>query len=213
MKACSKCGVEKPLDSFHNEKKGKNGKAAQCKECKAEARAKWYHEGGGKEVAKRYASENPEVGRKSLEKYRSNPEVKERMREYSRQFLQDNPEYHRMNQARYRARKAELPNDLTSEQVLALHEWFGGSCAFCDNPAEHLDHFIPIVSGHGGTTIENMIPLCSEMNLSKGGKNPYVWRSTLDADAQKRFDDVVAYIAEINDLEPEGYEAHVNSCF
>jgi hypothetical protein len=33
MKKCTKCGIQKPLSEFYNQKLGKNGKRANCKKC------------------------------------------------------------------------------------------------------------------------------------------------------------------------------------
>lgn len=34
MKTCSKCKIEKPLESFHRQKDSKDGRSTICKECK-----------------------------------------------------------------------------------------------------------------------------------------------------------------------------------
>lgn len=41
---CTKCGVGKPYDQFHNDKGRWNGKASQCRSCKNPSRAKENHE-------------------------------------------------------------------------------------------------------------------------------------------------------------------------
>lgn len=40
-KVCIKCGVSKPINDFHNAKKGKDGKRTDCKECKLAENKKW----------------------------------------------------------------------------------------------------------------------------------------------------------------------------
>ena len=40
-KICSKCGEEKPLESFHNHTRSKDGKQAQCKACARIASNEW----------------------------------------------------------------------------------------------------------------------------------------------------------------------------
>lgn len=42
MKRCSKCGATKPLEDFHRETKGKDGRAAACRDCKNAARTRDY---------------------------------------------------------------------------------------------------------------------------------------------------------------------------
>lgn len=44
MKVCSKCQKSKSLDSFHNRKKSRDGKQAQCKECNIARVKKWQAE-------------------------------------------------------------------------------------------------------------------------------------------------------------------------
>jgi hypothetical protein len=41
MKICSKCGIEKSLDSFNNKKGGKSGKSARCIKCDAAYSKEW----------------------------------------------------------------------------------------------------------------------------------------------------------------------------
>lgn len=38
MRLCTKCGIEKRLEDFHNYKKGPLGKAYRCKSCDTAAR-------------------------------------------------------------------------------------------------------------------------------------------------------------------------------
>ena len=43
-KICSKCGVGKPLDEFHKQKGGKDGKRGDCKDCFNETSRKYHRE-------------------------------------------------------------------------------------------------------------------------------------------------------------------------
>ena len=43
-KICSKCGVGKPLDEFHKQKGGKDGKRGDCKDCFNEISRKYHRE-------------------------------------------------------------------------------------------------------------------------------------------------------------------------
>lgn len=63
IKLCNKCGVEKPLDDFHNDTKRKGGKYPHCKECQ------------NSYMRNRYAT-NPDVKAKRIaymETYSQNP--------------------------------------------------------------------------------------------------------------------------------------------
>lgn len=49
-KACTQCGVAKPLAAFHRRKASKFGRSAACKECRA-ARQRAYYEANREKVA------------------------------------------------------------------------------------------------------------------------------------------------------------------
>lgn len=44
MKACKQCGVEKPLDEFHNSSRAKDGKQIRCKPCNIDRVKSWQKE-------------------------------------------------------------------------------------------------------------------------------------------------------------------------
>lgn len=76
-KICTKCGEEKELDLFFNNKSKKDGKQSQCKECVREANRK-------------YRLENPEKATESVRKWQlENPE---KVRGYARKCKLENPE-------------------------------------------------------------------------------------------------------------------------
>lgn len=72
-KICSKCGVEKPINDFGNDKQVKSGIKASCKECER----KRHHE---------YARTHKEERKKTDEKHR------EKRREYSRKYTKEHPD-------------------------------------------------------------------------------------------------------------------------
>jgi len=65
-----------------------------------------------------------------------------------------------------RTRKLGLPSTLTAEQWRRTLDLFEGKCAYCEFPAQCLDHYIPIRFG-GGTTWANCVPSCLGCNSSK----------------------------------------------
>jgi len=79
MKKCTKCGVEKPLTEFHNNKSGKDGKLAQCKACKAEYREQHYSN-----------PDNVKIRREGQKKYRE--DNKDLVRERNRKYKEKNPD-------------------------------------------------------------------------------------------------------------------------
>lgn len=48
------------------------------------------------------------------------------------------------------------------------------TCAYCDAPAEHLDHITPIAKG-GTDVLRNVLPACADCNLSKSNKSLADW--------------------------------------
>lgn len=41
-KVCTKCGVEKDLEEFHNDRRGKYGRTSRCKRCVKQYSSSWY---------------------------------------------------------------------------------------------------------------------------------------------------------------------------
>jgi len=79
----------------------------------------------------------------------------------------------RRHDARRRARKRELPDTLTRQDLGALMK--AEYCFYCgtslNDDNRHLDHFVPI-SKRGGTTRANMVASCAKCNLSKHSSGP-----------------------------------------
>ncbi len=79
-KKCSKCSEIKPLEEFCKDKKGRLGRQASCKVCKAKA-DKEYRDKKGEELLKKkraYYAENKEVLLAKERERRKDPEVKKR---------------------------------------------------------------------------------------------------------------------------------------
>jgi 5-methylcytosine-specific restriction endonuclease McrA len=81
---------------------------------------------------------------------------------------------HRASAAR-RAHKARVPHAPYSRtEIFAA---YGGTCAYCGDPAEHLDHVVAISRG-GADAAHNLLPACAPCNLSKGAKSLAEWAAT-----------------------------------
>ncbi|QPB09571.1 hypothetical protein CPT_Sycamore_031 [Streptomyces phage Sycamore] len=63
-------------------------------------------------------------------------------------------------------------------KILARWLW---KCAYCNAPAEHLDHVVPLSRG-GADKESNMVPACAPCNLSKGAKTLEEWAATFEAE-------------------------------
>ena len=119
-----------------------------------------------------------ESNRKSRERRRSHHQ------EYNRQWARDNPEKCCAKQHRRRARKRDLPQDLT------MHEWhmtlaaFDQRCAYCRQPpsATNCPQYGKLAQEHvvsvkraGGYTLGNIVPACEQCNASKATRNHEEW--------------------------------------
>lgn len=148
MKVCTRCKAEKDTSHFGKDRNRPDGHFPQCRECVNAARrvanapASWIS--ANRERAKRYSSEN-------------------RAAENARLRLQG---YRRRAQMRDVATET-----ISSADIASLVALFGGVCAYCPAPWEHLDHYIPLARG-GSHTIANLVPACAACNLSKGAKLP-----------------------------------------
>jgi 5-methylcytosine-specific restriction endonuclease McrA len=124
---------------------------------------------------------NPELNRAYLR--RSREEHPERFREYRRKYYYEggekakaaarcklrrlrHPEEHRLESAARRTIKRRSGGNVTQRDAVRLLNRFHGRCAYCLNPADTLDHVIPLVRG-GRHTIGNLLPACRSCNSSK----------------------------------------------
>lgn len=118
---------------------------------------------------------------------------------------------------RRRSISAELPTNWNVNIRKEAFAPFKGRCPLTDSSIDvHDDHFIPIKTGHGGTSLGNMNPLLSSLNMSKSDANPFEWfeanRQRFELD-QSRFDSLVAKLAEQNGLTPEEFREYTDWCF
>lgn len=121
----------------------------------------------------------------------------------------------RMANQRRIAREKQLPNTLTTKETKEILSRFKNTCVLTKADNYHLDHVIPISTGHGGTIYGNIIPLRADLNISKSNRNIFDWfadnkeRFNLE---QRRFEELIAYLADINDMTTKEYEKYVRWC-
>ena len=77
-KACTRCGVVKPLDGFSRDKRSGDGRKSACKECTNKSK-------------RRYYDENLDKERESLRRWRE--ENRDKVLESSRRYREENLEY------------------------------------------------------------------------------------------------------------------------
>jgi hypothetical protein len=164
------------------------------------------------EKKKVYRLENREVINKKLRDfYDAN---KDYFKEYQSNYRKLNKDKMRLLSLRRRARKKYLIDDLTDTQLTEIKEIFNG-CCLTGNEEVHMDHVIPLATGHVGTTYGNMIPLRGDLNISKNDSNIFEWfeanRQRFEL-SQERFDNLIAYLASANAMTVEEYRDHVYWC-
>lgn len=84
-KVCKKCGIEKPIDCFHNQKGQKDGKRPKCKDCRKA------------ETQEYYAQNKSTMLQKSQARYEKNKD----------KYLAKNAEYRKNHRNEIKARDAE----------------------------------------------------------------------------------------------------------
>lgn len=237
-KSCAKCNEVKTLDKYTKHKTGLGGRESSCKDCKAgyyaENKADYleryennkshlhelmrkYYETNKENIIenqRKYYAENKEA---ISERYREYCEdKKEYLAELCRNWRRNNPEKAMLIAERRRARKNALPDDFTEEQMRTTLDYFEG-CALTGATTDiHWDHVIPLATGCGGTTFGNMIPLSSDLNLSKNDANLFEWfnrnKDRFEL-SQVKFDRLVEWLANVNGMTVLGYRVYVYACF
>lgn len=245
-KVCTKCSEWKSLSEFFKNREGLGGVKADCRTCNMKKRRKSYEENKEqeaetrrryyennkewlaeyrrkydtenkerkKELGRRYYADNKERIKERVRRYRE--ENKESRREYRRNWVRDNYSKVLLNNQIRRARKASLPNTLTTKEYAKTLTHFGNACALTGRTGDvEIEHAIPISSGHGGTIFENCYPLTKALNISKSNSNIFEWfeanRQRFNLE-QSRFDRLIEWLGKANGMTVEEYRDYVYWC-
>lgn len=107
----------------------------------------------------------------------------------SKEYYENNRDKYKVWALNRRSRANKLPNNFTLEDKSRMFDYWGHKCAVCGASEDFwtilaLDHWQP-VSKNGGSTPENMLPLCHPKgngpigivacNLNKSAKDPEAW--------------------------------------
>lgn len=230
-KQCTLCNEWVPLDYFSNSKKGLGGKESRCKKCQAEQARNWYKATKddnlekNRENTKNWRKNNPEKRALQMKRYRVKNRDKilayyvsrrGRKRETMKIWRDRFPEKHKTIRLNRRAMKNYLPSEISPEELLAVSTKFNNGCCLTgDRENVHFDHVIPLSIGHGGTSYGNMIPLRGDLNISKSNNNIFEWfesnRQRFNL-SQEKFDALIAWLAEVNEVSVEDYRDYVYWC-
>jgi len=117
---------------------------------------------------------------------------------------------------KYRESRYGIKSKITEGCVEEVLSKFDSRCALTGDESIHMDHVIPLSLGREGRSRKgNLIPLSSFLNMNKGIKNIFEWfednRERFGLE-QRKFDELIEYLADINDMTTEEYEEYVRWC-
>jgi hypothetical protein len=216
-KTCTLCGTLKQLDDYGVQRNTKDGRKSRCKPCLSA-------------ISRNYNQENPEKRRDSERSWRErNPDSVKVMAKRSRERHKDGykrrlEEWKEKNPERYSAMRREhdhrrraLKRCLTTDEGYSsqfIRSLYDG-CVLTDEKDDlHDDHFVALSTGHCGTYLENMVPMNSRLNISKGSKNPFKWIEEADSFIDyEKFAKSLLVLSYLNGLRVVDYIEFVNWCY
>jgi hypothetical protein len=179
-KICCGCGELKLITEYGIQTKTRDGRATQCNTCMTDVWAASRIQRADQrkiEWAQWYESHQPEI----LEYRRTHAtEIAAR----GKKWREDFPEKNAAREQRRRARKENLPDTWTHDELDFMLAYWKHACAVCGNPKGLFwslahDHWIPLSSDTcPGTVATNMIPLChgtGGCNNSKNATEAHAW--------------------------------------
>lgn len=179
-KTCSQCGEVKPLEEFNREKRMKDGRRSDCKECTKQRNRRLYLKDRDKRLAQRkdYYEANRERLILEMKAYdAANREDKiarnrawreanrELATERTREWRKANPDRTSLHKQRKRARKRAVPCEpIMRTEIFERDEGLCGICGEAVDPANwHLDHIVPLARGghHVHENVQVAHPACN----------------------------------------------------
>lgn len=166
-KTCTKCGVQKPLPEFHKDKRVRDGRRSNCKECQG-AQKREYNAANRDTISawqREYRLSNQgKLNAQSREYYADN----------SGTIITQNRDYRAANphvtwESCYRRRVVKLGllpvvESFTRDDLVAR---YGDACSHCGGPFDELDHYpVPLALG-GAHSLDNCRPSCVPCNRSQ----------------------------------------------
>lgn len=140
-------------------------------------RRKWNR--ANKQYFSKWHAEHPGYKSEQTRRRKANPKYREHDLQHQREQSKKYPEKYRIRNVNRRARKRNLPNNLTVQQWERAVTYWNGCCAICGSPPGfwHVlakDHWIPLSYNHPdnpGTVATNILPLCHAKKDGDGGCN------------------------------------------
>jgi hypothetical protein len=152
------------------------------------------------------------IHKRNIEKYNKNKRYRELNPEKFKSYKRSKEKDRFYKEVR-RAKEKKLEANVSQrEWDMYIKNKFNSRCPILNSEDFHIDHFIPLSWGHGGTYIGNVIPLSPKLNISKGNKNPFEWRNLLNDEHKMKFDLVVEHLSEINGMSYDLFKEYVYWC-
>jgi 5-methylcytosine-specific restriction endonuclease McrA len=201
VKVCSKCGEVKPATREYFQPRPDGRLYGYCRQCDNRRSNIWSAENRERKSDndRKWREANPERKSASNKAWRgANREYlanyqkdwananKDRLAVQGRKrvaaWSKENPGKRRAAENRRRARRKQLPDAFTLKDWHTALRYFNDCCAVCGQHlngmfhGNHQDHWVPLASPDcPGTVPCNIVPLCSDCNLSKSAKPPAEW--------------------------------------
>jgi len=99
-----------------------------------------------------------------------------------------------IRQARYRAKANQILSDLEITDVQNIITHFEDKCAYCDQPAETLDHPFPLKM-NAPNIPANILPICRECKATKKNHD-VVWMYNNSHITQREYLEIMRFILE-----------------
>lgn len=176
MKECKGCRVIKDLNSYHNDKKSKDGKSNVCKSCKRDYNQKRYSQ--NKDKIKAQSKEWYENNReRKIKSVKDNPNRFENKRKLQPTYAKKYLNWQRNNKQKinmYNLNRIEnKKHNISKSEWENCKQYFNFECAYCGmNEIKHKEKFNQQlhkehVIHDGANDLSNCVPACKSCNSSK----------------------------------------------
>ena len=153
MKKCNICGLQKSINDFGENHKSIDGKEYHCILCNRKLSFDW-------------AKEHP----KHIQEYRD--KHKKEKSEYNKMYTKEHRELKYEHNRKRRARKLDVEENYTAEQIEITLAAFKYRCFNCGSDYKLcIDHHHPLIKEFA-LSLDNAVVLCRSCNSKKGFKNP-----------------------------------------
>lgn len=133
--------------------------------------------------------------------------------EISQRYFRNNPHVAFKYSLKRRLIAEMLPDKFSKDDWLRLMKIFNWRCAYSKQRNNlSIDHFVPIVSGHCGSYIGNLVPMKRALNSSKREKHPLEWCIDQGIDASN-LEEILYYLSRENSLTVKEYLQFIDWCF